>query len=79
MSNLFGNTCRNHDALVHHWYLPDSYDEYIPNDVAPNVDEPDKQVIVLSSCGGMVMLITDHLLFLSLSAHASLKSNHGIR
>ncbi|KAK9817370.1 hypothetical protein WJX74_007089 [Apatococcus lobatus] len=35
---------RNHDALVHHWYLPDSYDEYIPNDVAPNVDEPDKQV-----------------------------------
>ncbi len=31
-------------ALVHWWYLPDSYDEYIQRDVAPPRLEPDKKI-----------------------------------
>lgn len=35
---------RGDSALVHYWYLPDSYDEYIPREVAPSRLELDKQV-----------------------------------
>ncbi|KAK9813885.1 hypothetical protein WJX73_003291 [Symbiochloris irregularis] len=31
-------------ALVHWWYLPDSYNGYIPADTAPEVAEPDKRI-----------------------------------
>ncbi|KAL3142735.1 hypothetical protein ABBQ38_003035 [Trebouxia sp. C0009 RCD-2024] len=33
---------RGPDARVHWWYWPDSYDSWIPNDQAPDADDPDK-------------------------------------
>ena len=33
---------RDQKAKVHWWYFPDSYDEYVPLDDAPEVVEPDK-------------------------------------
>ena len=35
--------CRGDKALVHWWYFPDSYDEIVGQDDAPEVIEPDKQ------------------------------------
>ena len=45
MSNLcIAVLCRGTDAKVHWWYWPDSYDEYIPADVAPEALDPDKLI-----------------------------------
>lgn len=35
---------KNNEALVHWWYLPDSYDEWMPVEVAPAEIEPEKRV-----------------------------------
>ena len=41
-SNTFD--CRGDKALVHWWYWPDSYDEYVPAESASDVLEPDKTI-----------------------------------
>jgi hypothetical protein len=32
-------------VLVHHWYLPDSYNELLASDVAPEEHQPDREPI----------------------------------
>ena len=35
--------CRGSQAIVHHWYQPDSYDSLLPAAQAPELVEPDKR------------------------------------
>ena len=55
--------CRDGYALVHWWYLPDSYDEWIPQAEAADVDEPDKPP------KGMSIAVAHALVYGTASAH----------